>query len=111
VAFFVEKFMQSLYFARDDRQSAILTPNAQAPSEPAPAQSLLVSALQVAELLAVSCRTVWRLDSGGRLPRPVKIGGQTRWRRSEIENWIAAGCPTRDNWERLSKPNSRPAAN
>jgi excisionase family DNA binding protein len=62
-------------------------------SESSRPASLLLTADQAAHLLGVSTRTLWRLHSAGQLPRSVKIGGSTRWRREEIERWIAEGCP------------------
>jgi excisionase family DNA binding protein len=53
---------------------------------------LLLSAGEVARVLGVSTRTLWRLQSGGRLPEPVRLGGSTRWRVSDIERWVAEGC-------------------
>lgn len=46
--------------------------------------------------LSVSVRTVQHLESSGRLPRPVRMGGSVRWRKSDIDSWIAEDCPTRD---------------
>ena len=46
--------------------------------------SLLLTVQQVAKLLQVSPRSVWRLRSAGEIPEPVKIGGMSRWPRSEI---------------------------
>lgn len=57
---------------------------------------LLVKATEVAELLGVSTRTLWRLLSEGRLPQPVRLGGNTRWRLADVESWIANGCPALD---------------
>lgn len=57
-------------------------------------QSLLLTATQVAAMCAVSSRTVWRWDSAGILPSPVRIAGTTRWRRADVESWIQAGCPS-----------------
>jgi len=54
---------------------------------------LLLSAETLAEQLELSVRTVWRLRSSGKLPKPIKVGGSVRWRSEEIDNWIAAGCP------------------
>lgn len=56
-------------------------------------ESLLVTADEVAALLGISTRTLWRLCSGGRCPTPLRLGGNTRWRRSEVELWVAQGCP------------------
>lgn len=55
-----------------------------------PARLLDVAA--VADLLGVSTRHVYRMADGGRMPRPVKLGGANRWDRIAIENWIADGC-------------------
>ena len=56
-------------------------------------KSGLISADQVAKLLDVSPRTVWRLKDSGRMPKPMKIGSLVRWPRDEIETWIESGCP------------------
>lgn len=56
--------------------------------------SLLVSTTQLAKLLQLSVRSVWRLRSAGKLPREVRIGRCVRWRRDEILAWIHAGCPS-----------------
>ncbi|TWT41393.1 helix-turn-helix transcriptional regulator [Botrimarina hoheduenensis] len=55
--------------------------------------SSLLSAHQVAALLQVSTRTVWRLLSSGELIEPLRVRGNTRWRRAELDAWIEAGCP------------------
>ncbi len=47
----------------------------------------------VAEMLACSPRSVYRLVDAGRIPKPVKLGGMIRWPRSQIERWITEGCP------------------
>jgi len=57
---------------------------------PAPA---LVSVRDLAHLLNCSQRSVYRLADSGRMPRPVKLGALVRWRRAEIDKWIADGCP------------------
>lgn len=65
---------------------------------------LLISAKEVARRLGLSERTVWRLNSAGKLPKPVSVGGKTkRWRPEEIAAWVAAGCPTRIAWEAMTK--------
>ncbi len=53
----------------------------------------LITAAQLADMLSVSLRTLWRMRSGGRLPNPVRLGGAVRWRLEEIKQWIASGCP------------------
>lgn len=57
-----------------------------------------LSAAEVAKLLGVSVRHVWTLYASGRLPQPVRLGRATRWHRTEIEAWMAAGAPSADRW-------------
>lgn len=56
-------------------------------------EPLLVKAAQIAELMQISPRSLWRLRSGGKIPEPLRIGGAVRWRLDDIKIWIAAGCP------------------
>ena len=56
-------------------------------------KAVLISVVELAELLGVSVRTVWRKESTGDIPPPVRIGALVRWRRSEIMQWIDDGCP------------------
>ncbi|MCC7083662.1 MAG: helix-turn-helix domain-containing protein [Pirellulales bacterium] len=61
--------------------------------------TLLVTAKQAAQLCGKSLRT-WRTwDSAGLIPQPVRIGRSTLWRIDELREWIAAGCPRRQEWE------------
>lgn len=64
--------------------------------------ALTANACQVAVMLGVSVRQVWRLHNTGRLPRPVRLGNCVRWRRAEIEAFVKAGCPTRETWEAMN---------
>ena len=43
---------------------------------------------QVAEVLGISKRTVWRLVSGGQLPQPVAIGRCKRWKQADVERFV-----------------------
>jgi len=45
-----------------------------------------------AEMLTCSPRTVYRLSDSGEMPRPVKVGRLVRWRRKDLEDWIADDC-------------------
>ena len=58
---------------------------------------LLLTAGEVAQLLNVSERSVWRLRAAGHLPKEVEILSSTRWRRSDIDAWVADGCPNPEN--------------
>jgi len=53
----------------------------------------LLTVKQVATRINCSQRTVYRLADSGDMPRPLKIGGWlVRWRASDIDKWIEAGC-------------------
>ena len=53
----------------------------------------LLTVAEVAKVLRISTRSVWRLVNTGKLIKPVRIGGSIRWRRTDLENWIVRGCP------------------
>lgn len=42
---------------------------------------------ETAQLVGVSVRTLYRLISEGRFPKPRKVGRSTRWDRLEVLNW------------------------
>ncbi|MHC5000775.1 MAG: helix-turn-helix transcriptional regulator [Planctomycetota bacterium] len=73
---------------RNNRQQAVEQPAA-----------LALNAKQAAAMLNVSVRQLWRLNSTGRLPRPIRLGHCVRWRRAELEAFIQAGAPDRETWE------------
>ncbi|MBY0587215.1 helix-turn-helix domain-containing protein [bacterium] len=56
-------------------------------------EPLLISARELAPLLGISVRTLWRLVAEGKVLAPVHLGGSTRWRLDEIRRWIDDGCP------------------
>ena len=58
----------------------------------------LLAAGDLASLLSISVRTLWRLDASGKIPAAVKVGSQKRWRHDEILAWLAADCPLRAHW-------------
>lgn len=58
---------------------------------------LLLRPRDVAVLLAISIRGVWRLAAKGEIPRPVKVGNSTRWRASDVEAFIAQSEVTRES--------------
>jgi predicted DNA-binding transcriptional regulator AlpA len=62
-------------------------------------QALAVSARELAEMLDVSLRQIWRLNSAGKLPKPIRLGGSVRWNRVEVQHWFEAGCPDRKTWD------------
>jgi predicted DNA-binding transcriptional regulator AlpA len=73
-----------------------------APPEGAP---ILVDASGVARLLSIGRSQVFRLNSAGRLPMPIrKLGARCpRWRVDELRDWVAAGCPDRATWQNTQR--------
>lgn len=62
----------------------------------------LIGVAEIAEMLGVAERTVRRLKDTGKTPAPITLGMRMlRWRHEEIDAWIAAGCPTRGDWESM----------
>lgn len=62
-------------------------------------EKLLLTARQVADALGISERKVWSMHTTARLPAPVQLGDRsTRWRRTDLERWIEAGCPSRERF-------------
>jgi predicted DNA-binding transcriptional regulator AlpA len=55
--------------------------------------AVLLGIKAVADLLDCSVRHVHRLRDGGKMPQPVRLGSLVKWRRMEIEQWVASGCP------------------
>lgn len=53
----------------------------------------LMTADEFAEVLDLDTRTVRRLVREGELPAPFKVGGALRWRRVDIERWLAEKQP------------------
>lgn len=62
-------------------------------SDSSTTESALITAKEVASLLGISVRSVWRMESSQQLPSAVRLGGLVRWQRSVIMQWIADGCP------------------
>jgi len=58
-----------------------------------PGEPLLITAEEFADLMQVSVRSIWRLRSAREIPEPLRIGGNIRWRREEVRQWIESGCP------------------
>ncbi len=53
----------------------------------------LIGVDELAAILKVSSRTVWRLVSSGEAPAPLRIGGSCRWRLKQVQDWIEDNCP------------------
>ncbi|MEL7483083.1 MAG: helix-turn-helix domain-containing protein [Planctomycetota bacterium] len=55
---------------------------------------ILVDAKQASAMLAISARKTWELTNCGAIPC-VRIGRAVRYRVSNLNKWVAAGCPSR----------------
>ena len=55
----------------------------------APIPPALLTADEAAAYIGMSRRWVWRATSAGLFPQPVRVGGATRWRRADLDRWIA----------------------
>ena len=52
----------------------------------------LLTIRELAKVLKLSPRSIWRLVKNHQLPAPVRIGGSIRWRADDITRWIDDGC-------------------
>lgn len=52
----------------------------------------LLTIRELARVLKLSPRSIWRLVKNHQLPAPVRIGGSIRWRADDITHWIGDGC-------------------
>jgi predicted DNA-binding transcriptional regulator AlpA len=48
-------------------------------------QPQLLTVKEVAALSGLGVSTVWLQAKKGNFPAPIKIGGSTRWRRTDVE--------------------------
>jgi predicted DNA-binding transcriptional regulator AlpA len=65
--------------------------------------SLMMSARAIAAMLGVSIRQVWRLNATGKLPRPIRLGGSVKWKKTEIMKWFDNDCPDRQTWDAMKE--------
>jgi predicted DNA-binding transcriptional regulator AlpA len=63
----------------------------------------LLTAKAVGEMLSLSKRQIFRLNSCGKLPAPIRIGGSVRWAESTIAAWLKAGAPDRKTFEAMQQ--------
>lgn len=66
-----------------------MTEQTEAKQREVPQSREYLSAREVGIFLGIGTSSVWRKAKAGVLPKPVRIGGSTRWRRSAIEQVIA----------------------
>lgn len=52
-------------------------------------KTLLMTATQVADLLSISTRSVWRLVASHQLPAPIRYNRKlVRWKRADILSYV-----------------------
>ncbi len=66
----------------------------------------LLTAQMLAERLSLSKRQVHRLNSAGRIPKPLRVGGSIRWSERTVNRWIEAGTPDRKTFEAMQQAGS-----
>ncbi len=69
-------------------------------------EQILISVDQLARLLDVSPRTVWRLRKDKQIVESLRVGGSVRWRLDDVKQWVADGCPAVTSGE-SNKPRKR----
>ena len=62
-------------------------------------ESKLLTAKDLGQLLALSKRQIFRLNSCGKIPNPLKVGGSIRWRQTDINLWLEMGCPPQNEFQ------------
>lgn len=58
--------------------------------------SILLSDNAGAALLGISRATLWRRVADGTLPKPIRLGGATRWWRKELLATVERAAAERD---------------
>lgn len=54
----------------------------------------LIDVRELAALIHRSPSSIWRDAAAGLLPAPILVGKRgKRWRLSDVERWLRAGCP------------------
>lgn len=72
-------------------------------------QQTLFGLDEVRVMLGLSRRTVERFAQDGRLPPPVRVGKLLKWRRADLDAWVAS-LPA-DGWPPTSTPRATASSN
>ncbi len=56
-----------------------------------PVLDRLLTVHEVAKLLGISTRQIWKLVKLGQVPAPLKLARSARWRQTEVLSFIANG--------------------
>ena len=65
---------------------------------------LLTDIKGLGRMLGRDERSLWRDRERREAPRPIKLGGLTKWRVAEIREWVEAGMSRPRSWEAMRKP-------
>jgi len=64
----------------------------------------LLTAKALGQMLSLSKRQIFRLNSCGKIPAPIRIGGSIRWDlERDIRPWLAAGAPDRKTFDAMQQ--------
>ena len=55
----------------------------------------LLTSIEVAKELTVCERTIWKWTAAGKFPKPLHLGGASRWVSKEVDEWIIAKASER----------------
>jgi len=67
-------------------------------------EKLLLSVGDVCRALNISRSSFFSLRSAGRIPlTPVRLSSKLLYRRDEVEQWVAQGCPAAERWLQLQE--------
>jgi len=62
---------------------------------------LAVDAKAAARMIGVSRALWYSMDSAAQIPAGVHLGRRRVWPLTELREWLAAGCPSRDRWQAI----------
>ncbi len=69
---------------------------------------LLISVKEAAHRLGIGRSLLYQMISDGRFgPLPINLGRKTLIRVTDLQAWVAAGCPPRRIWLKQSRPSVR----
>ena len=63
----------------------------------------MYSVKELAKMLSLSKRQIHRLNACRKIFAPIRIGGSLRFSAQECANWLTAGAPDRDTWEKMKQ--------
>ena len=72
-----------------------------------PVDPVLLTISQAAAAMGISRAMFFKLYNKGRVPPPIKLAERCpRWGKDELREWVAAGCPSGEQWAEMRKKDS-----